>query len=221
MSEKWRVWCNTEFNWVSLWSDIQPESCPNNSGHEINTMSWQNITPYLDSENTIKLNKNNELETSNAIQIKDIKISAENNNPVIIYSNGSTQNLVSSPSKPEGRHIKFLGPYRITSTNFKPIVNESIELPANEYFVVWSYTYEIEIWTDLQVQLLRNNQELAYSQVRDQRIKSSAGGNAVFNIDETETMTFQIAMKVHNKKREPEITNINIYIYPRFLSFKE
>lgn len=38
---RWRLFCNTENDWVYLWSENTPTTCPNNTGDVINTSSIQ------------------------------------------------------------------------------------------------------------------------------------------------------------------------------------
>lgn len=219
MSEKWRVWCIQESTWVEIWANSEPNACPNNANHEINVNSWQNITPYLDANNTLKINSNGNLESSNAIKIKDITLDASGSTPIVITENGDEQSLISSPSQPAGEHLQFLGPYTITATSYKPIIEVDVVLPKNEYLVMWSFNYKFDIWTSLLTRFYRNNEIFSDTELRGSNISTSAGGQDVFYIDKEQTLTFRVDMMVYNKQREPKITNINFYIYPRVLSF--
>jgi len=43
MTTEWRIYCQTESNWVYTWNDTAPTSCANNVGHDVNAQSVQEV----------------------------------------------------------------------------------------------------------------------------------------------------------------------------------
>jgi hypothetical protein len=46
---KYRVWCNTESGYVSVWAEAEPSDCPNNNGHTIDSTKTA-ITDAMSSQ---------------------------------------------------------------------------------------------------------------------------------------------------------------------------
>lgn len=40
---KYRIYCNTESNWVESWSETEISVCPNNNSHDVNSNSLQEL----------------------------------------------------------------------------------------------------------------------------------------------------------------------------------
>ncbi len=51
---KYRVWCVTENSWVTAWNTDEPQTCPNNNTHTIDTNATTILSEVSSNEQTIK-----------------------------------------------------------------------------------------------------------------------------------------------------------------------
>jgi hypothetical protein len=104
---KYRVWCNTESDYVYVWADSPPSECPNNHTHSINT---DNIAYVQVREEIIldpingpdlkilspdgTLSKKITLDNSGSLNLDDSKINANGSNEIIVTFTDSTRPYV-------------------------------------------------------------------------------------------------------------------------------
>ena len=71
----WRVWCNTENNWVYGWSETEPVICPNTTGpaHSINTSS---ISEFGELSDTLIRIQEESIPTGHHYKAETLKLNA-------------------------------------------------------------------------------------------------------------------------------------------------
>lgn len=173
----YRIFCNTENKWISVWSSILPITCPNNTTHLVNSNSISITEDGKKNNNSeIQFNSSNDLMgVANIDVVKTIRISSSNEpiNPGTNYgclfkptgsadiywkseNSGEAVNLV---RKSGGVIQNFYGagPYSTSSNNFiRAVTWNTSSIPSGFYRIGWSMYCNVNSTNSFNVRICIN-----------------------------------------------------------------